>query len=776
MGQFGFGQSVTRVEDQRLLSGHGRYTDDISLPRQAHGFVLRSPHAHARIDSLDIAAATAMPGVLGVFVAADLDADGVGPIPCLAPVKNVDGSAMARPPHPVLASGTVRHVGDPVAFVVAETLAQARDAAEAVVVDYMSLPAIADLAAAVEDGAPQVWDEAANNVCFTWEIGDAAAAEAGFAKAARVTKLRLVNNRIVVNPMEPRAAIGAYDSYRGRYELHSCSQGAHGLRGQLANNIFKLPLDQVRVITPDVGGGFGMKIFLYAEYVLALWAAKRLDRPVKWTSSRGEAFLSDTQGRDNITEVELALDGDGRFLAMRAATLANMGAYLSNMAPFIPTAAGAPMLPGCYRIPAVHARIRGVFTNTVPVDAYRGAGRPEAAFVIERLVDAAAAETGLAPDEIRRRNFIAPDDMPYATATGQKYDSGDFATNMADAMARAGWADFESRRAEAAGRGKLRGIGMAYYIEKCSGGGNESAQVRFDPGGSATILIGTQSNGQGHETAYAQILADELDMPLDRIRVMQGDTDLIVEGKGTGGSRSVPVGAVAVKDAVAKIVAKGKHIAAAKMEAAEADIEFAEGAFTIAGTDKTMTLDAVVKLSFQTRFLPEGAAPGMDETGDFQPRGMTFPNGCHICEVEIDRDTGATQILRYTVVDDFGRMLNPALVAGQVHGGVAQGIGQALLEGTVYDTESGQLLSGSFMDYTMPRASDFPEIDFSTNEVPCLNNPMGMKGAGEAGAIGATPAAINAVVDALKDFGVRDVEMPATPERVWRLIHGAGTA
>ena len=776
MGQFGFGQSVTRVEDQRLLSGHGRYTDDISLPHQAHGHVLRSPHAHARIESIDTTAAAALPGVLGVYTAADLEADGVGTIPCLAPVKNADGTPMAQPPHPVLATDAVRHVGDPVAFVVAETLAQARDAAEAILVEYAPLPAVADLAAAVEAGAPAVWDAAPGNVSFDWEIGDAAAVEAGFAQAAKVTKLRLVNNRVVVNPMEPRAAVGAFDAYRGRYELHSCSQGAHGLRSQLAGAIFKVPLDRVRVVTPDVGGGFGMKIFLYAEYVLALWAARKLGRPVKWTSSRGEGFLSDSQGRDNVTEVELALDGDGRFLALRADTLANMGAYLSNMAPFIPTASGAPMLPGCYRIPAVHGRIRGVFTHTVPVDAYRGAGRPEAAFVIERLVDAAALDMGVSPDEIRRRNFIAADEMPYATATGQKYDSGDFAGNMTDAMDRADWAGFEARRAEAAGRGKLRGIGMAYYIEKCSGGGNESAQIRFDPGGTATVLIGTQSNGQGHETAYAQIVADGLGLPLDKVRVMQGDTDLIVEGKGTGGSRSVPVGAVALEDAVAKIVAKGKRIAAAKMEAAEADIEFADGAFAVAGTDKTMPLDAVVKASFQTRFLPEGAAPGLDETGDFQPRGMTFPNGCHICEVEIDRDTGATRIVRYTVVDDFGRMLNPALVAGQVHGGVAQGIGQALLEGTVYDPESGQLLSGSFMDYAMPRAGDFPDIDFSTNEIPCLNNPLGMKGAGEAGAIGATPAAINAMVDALKEFGVRDVEMPATPERVWRLIHGAGRA
>ncbi|MBV8652214.1 MAG: xanthine dehydrogenase family protein molybdopterin-binding subunit [Alphaproteobacteria bacterium] len=775
MGQFGMGQSVRRVEDHRLVTGHGRYTDDISLQRQAHAVVLRSPHAHARITRLDTAAASELPGVLAVYTGADLKRDGIGDIPFLTPLPNRDGSACKAPPYPVLVTDRVRHVGDAVALVVAETLAAARDAAEQIAIDYDMLPATAGTAAALEPGQPLVWDEAPNNLQLDWEIGDKAATDAAFARARHVVGMRLGNNRLVPNSMEPRGAIGEWDEGEQRYTLHSSTQGSHPLR-QMLQGVLNVPENRIRVVTPDVGGGFGMKLFLYREYVLVLYAAKKLGRPVKWTGERVDAFLSDTHGRDNVTDAELALDENGRFLGIRVATIANMGAYLSNFSSFIPTLAGTQMLTGLYTIPAAYVGVKCVFTNTVPVDAYRGAGRPEAAFVVERIVDVAARRLGLSGAELRRRNFVKAEQMPYNTSLGLTYDSGDFVRNMDDALRHADHAGFAARRAAARAKGKLLGFGISTYIEQCGTGGDEMAELRFDPSGSVTLLIGTQSSGQGHQTAYSQFVADGLGIPLEQIRVTQGDSDAVGFGRGTGGSRSLPVGGPAVSAAVAKIIEKTKKIAAHRLEAAEADIEFADGNFRIAGTDRSVDFTTIAKSAFEPGSLPPGMEAGLDEKAHYMHKAATFPNGCHACEVEVDLETGTTRILRFVVVDDFGRVVNPLLLAGQVQGGVGQGVGQALLEDCIYDAESGQLVTGSLMDYCMPRADNFPDIEFSYNVVPCTTNPLGIKGAGEAGAIGAPPAIINAIVDALADYGVEHVEMPATPERVWRAITEAQPA
>ncbi|MGE0723592.1 MAG: xanthine dehydrogenase family protein molybdopterin-binding subunit [Alphaproteobacteria bacterium] len=769
MGQFGMGQAVRRVEDMRLLTGNGRYTDDISLPRQSFAYVLRSPHAHATIDRIDVAAARGAAGVLGVFTHADLAADGIGDMPCLAPLTNRDGSAMVLPPRPALAAGKVRHVGDAVALVVAETLAAARDAAELIEIDYGELPAATDTVKATSAGQPLVWDDVPSNVAFDWAQGDESAVSAAFAKAHRTVSIDLVNNRLVVNSMEPRGAIGDYQKGDGRYVLHTSSQGPHLIRSQLAGTIFKVPEHQVRVVTQDVGGGFGMKIFLYPEHVLVTWAAQKVGRPVKWISERQEAFLSDTQGRDNVTRAELALDKDGKFLALRVETHANLGAHLSNFAPFIPTLAGTGMLAGVYATPAIHVSVKGVYTHTTPIDAYRGAGRPESAYIVERLADLAAAATGIDPAEIRRRNFIPPAAMPFRTALGIVYDSGEFRQNMEHAILMADWEGAAARKAESARRGKRRGIGLATYIEQCGGGEDEMATVRFDASGSVTVLVGNQSNGQGHETAYAQLVADGLGVPFENVRVLQGDSDAIYFGRGTGGSRALPVGGGAIKLALDKVIEKGRKIAAHLMEAAVADVEFKDGAFSIPGTDKKVGVQDVIASAFDPGKLGS-IEPGLAETAHFTPPDATYPNGCHVCELEIDPDTGDVTIDRYTVVDDFGRVVNPLLLEGQVHGGVAQGVGQALLEEAVYDAGSGQLVSGSLMDYALPRADTLPRVAFGWNVVPCQNNPLGVKGAGEAGAIGAPPAVISAVVDALSDLGVSHVDMPATPHRLWSIL------
>ena len=776
MVQFGMGQPVRRVEDQRFITGRGRYTDDMVLPRQTYAHILRSPHAHAAIRRIDTAAAATAPGVIGIVTGADLDRDGIGSIPCVVPITNRDGSEAKLPRRKALTTDKVRHVGDSVAMVVAETLAQAKDAAELIEIDYEILQAVTEAEAALEKSTPKVWDDLPGNLCFDWEVGSRAAVDAGFAKAKHVVSLKVVNNRLVVNSVEPRSALGDYDTAEERYHLYTSSQGSHTVRGVLANEVFHVPETRIRVVTPDVGGGFGMKLFAYPEHALVLYAAKKFGRPVRWIGERSDAFITDTHGRDNLTTAELALDDSGRFLALRVHIIANMGAYLSLYSTFIPTGCGAAMHVGVYQTPAVVVRTEGVFTHTTPIDAYRGAGRPEAAYIVERLVTHAALALKLDPAEIRRRNFIKPEQMPFATVLDRTYDSGNFQKNMEDALEAADYQGFAARRADSWSRGKLRGIGFSTYIEECGGGDDEMAEVRFDAGGNVTLLIGTQSSGQGHQTAYAQLLADRLGVPFEAIRVTQGDTDVVGFGRGTGGSRSMPVGGAAVELAARKIIEKGRRIAAHRLEAAEADIQFADGEFRIAGTDRRIGITEVAKAAFDSFNLPQGIEPGLDEQAHFMPAASTFPNGCHVCELEVDPDTGITTVLRYLVVDDFGRVVNPLLLAGQVHGGIAQGVGQALLEGCVYDEKSGQLVTGSLMDYCMPRAFHLPEIEFAFNVVPCTSNPLGIKGAGEAGAIGAPPTVMNALVNALSELGIDHIDMPATPRRVWEAIQQARTA
>jgi len=773
MTQYGIGQPVRRVEDRRFVTGRGRYLDDISRPRQAHAVFLRSPHAHARIRSLDTRAATAAPGVIAVLNGGDLARDGLGPIPCVSGLTNRDGSSAVMPPRPAMVAERVRHVGDTVAMVVAESVAQARDAADLVAVDYEPLPAAVETARVAEPGQPQVWDEAGNNLCFDWEIGDRAAVERAVASARHAVALTLVNNRVVVNSMEPRGAIGEYDPGEDGYTLWSSTQGSHFVRNLLAEHVFRVPENRIRVVTPDVGGGFGMKLFLYPEHALVLWAAKRIGRPVKWVPDRADSFTTDTQGRDNLTRLELALDADLKFLGLSVELIANMGAYLSNFAPEIPTFSGAVMHSGVYRIPAIHVAVKGVFTHTTPVDAYRGAGRPEAAYALERLIEFAARKLGVAPAELRRRNLVPAAAMPYATPLGLTYDSGDFARNLDQALASADLAGFSARRAAAGARGHYRGLGQAVYIEQSGFPPDEFAELRFDPSGTLTILMGSQSSGQGHQTAYAQLAAEKLGLGLGKIRVQQGDSAAIAFGRGTGGSRSLPVGGGALMHAADKLIAKGRRIAAHLMEAAAADVAFADGEFTIAGTDRKVSLDAVARAAFNPAQLPADVEPGFAESGHFTPPAPTFPNGVHVCEVEIDPETGIVRIERYLVVDDFGVVINPLLLAGQVNGGIAQGIGQAMLERTVFDPANGQLVSGTLLDYALPRADDLPALEFTYNVVPCRTNPLGVKGAGEAGAIGSPPALINAIVDALSELGIDHIDMPATPERVWRAIRGA---
>jgi carbon-monoxide dehydrogenase large subunit len=773
MKQFGIGQPIRRVEDRRFLTGHGHYLDDIVRPRQAVAVMLRSPHAHARIRAIDVGDAAVAPGVLAVFTGADLAQAGIGTIPCMTGLVNRDGSPIAMPPRPALVRDRVRHVGDTVAMVVAETVAEARDAAERIVVEYEPLPAAVETAGALDPGQPAVWDEHSGNLCFDWEVGDEAAFRRAAAAARHRVSLTLVNNRVVANSMEPRGAIGEYDPGEDSYTLWSSTQGSHFIRNLLAEHVLHIPENRIRVVTPDVGGGFGMKLFLYPEHVLVLWAAKQLGRPVKWIPDRSESFMSDTQGRDNLTRLDLALDETLRFTGLSVAVTANMGAYLSNFAPEIPTFSGAVMHSGVYAIPAIHVAVKGVFTNTVPVDAYRGAGRPEAAYALERLIDVAARRLGVASDELRRRNFIPPAVMPHATPLGLVYDSGDFARNMRDALAAIDAAGFAARRAEARAHGRYRGLGQAVYIEQSGFPPDEFAELRFDPAGTLTVLMGSQSSGQGHQTAYSQLASERLGLALDKIRVLQGDTAMIGFGRGTGGSRSLPVGGAALVHAADKLVAKGKKIAAHLLEAAEADIAFADGVFTIAGTDRTVSIEAVARTAFNPAQLPPGLEPGFAETGHFTPPAPTFPNGCHGCEVEIDPETGQIAILRYVVVDDFGAVINPLLLRGQVHGGIAQGVGQAMLERCVYEEGSGQLITGSLTDYTLPRAEDLPTLDFRCNVVPCRTNPLGVKGAGEAGAIGAPPALVNAVVDAVAELGIDHLDMPLTPERLWRALRDA---
>jgi len=778
------GTPLRRKEDLRFLTGQGRYTDDFNRPGQLHAYILRSPHAHATIGAIDSAAATAADGVVAVYTGTDMATAGIGGLPCGWGITDKHGKPMVEPGHPVLAQGKVRHVGDPVAVVIAETRDQAKDAAELIEIDYGTLPAVVETVDAIQPGAPLVFDEAAQNTCYEWEIGDQGAVDAGFARAVHVAKLDLLNNRLVPNAMEPRAALGDFDAGTGDYTLYTTSQNPHVIRLLMGAYVLHLPEHKLRVVAPDVGGGFGSKIYHYAEEAIVTWAAGQLKRPVKWTADRSESFLSDAQGRDHVTHVELALDENAKFLALRVSTVANLGAYLSTFAPAIPTILYATLLAGTYTTPAIHCAVRAVFTNTIPVDAYRGAGRPEATYVVERIVDVAARQLKLDPAELRRRNFIAKDAYPYQTPVALQYDSGDYFATLDMALKAADYAGFEARRQEAASRGKLRGIGIATYIEACGiapskvagalgarAGLYEAAEIRVHPTGSVTVFTGAHSHGQGHETSFAQVVSSGLGIPVANIDVVHGDTAKIPFGMGTYGSRSLAVGGSAIVKAMDKVIAKGRKIAAHLLEAAEADIEFKDGQFTVAGTDRSKSFGEIALTAYVPHNYPiEELEPGLDETAFYDPKNFTFPAGAHIAEIEIDRDTGVTSVIRFTASDDFGRIINPMIVEGQVHGGLAQGIGQALFENAVYDKASGQLLTGSFMDYCMPRADDLPNFDVSNNVTLCTHNPLGVKGCGEAGAIGSPAAIMNAVADALAPLGLGPVDMPATPEKLWRLI------
>jgi carbon-monoxide dehydrogenase large subunit len=774
--KFAIGQPVRRYEDLRLITGRGRYTDDVTLPNTAYAFVLRAPVAHAHIKRIDAAAASRMPGVLFVATGDDIRADGIGDIPCVTPLTNRDGTPRHDTPRPVLAQGKVRHVGQPIALVVAETLTAARDAAEAIEVDYEQLPAVTAAAAALAPGAPQLFDHIPGNLLFDWDndMGDAKATDAAFAKANRVVTLELVNNRVVVNSMEPRNALADYDAASGRSTLYTATQGPHFVRDPLAEAVLKIPKEKLRLITPNVGGGFGMKAFVYPEHALVVWASRKIGRPVKWQEDRSEGFVSDNQGRDHTTRAELALDDKGRFLGLRISILANIGAYLSPFGSFVPTRS-TDLVSGLYAIGAIAVNVKGVCTNTVAVCAYRGAGRPEAAYLLERLVDAAARELGMTPDAIRRVNFVPPAAMPYTSATKLLLDSGEFEEIMDRCMKAAEWPSFAKRRKASERDGKLRGIGMATYTERCGGGFPETASIEFKDG-HVELVMGNQEYGTGLLTAYKQVVSDQLGIDADRIDVIMGDTDRTPAGL-TGGSRALAVAGTALYEASKTIVEKGKALAAHMMEVSAGDITFADGVFSVAGTDLRRDLFEVAKAARDPAKLPAGMEPGLDTTHRRVPAAQTFPNGCHIVEIEIDPQTGVVAIERYTIVDDFGRTINPLLLEGQVHGGIVQGIGQALLEHTIYDPDSGQLLSGSFMDYAMPRAGDIPSFTFSTHNVPSTSNPLGVKGAGEAGAVGAPPAVINAIVDALhRSVGSRHIDMPATPRRVWEALNGIHSA
>lgn len=781
----GIGASVRRKEDLRFLSGRGQYTDDINRPGQTHAFMLRSPHAHAAIKAIDVAAAKAMPGVLAVFTGADLAAENIGGIPCGWQIHNKDGSPMAEPMHPALAIGNVRHVGDPVAVVVAETRAQARDAAEAIAVEYDVLPAAATMEQALAAGAPQIHDAAPGNLCYDWHIGDRAVLDAAFAKAHKIVSFETTNNRLVPNAMEPRAAIGEYDAQSGDYTLYTTSQNPHVIRLLMGAFVLHIPESKLRVVAPDVGGGFGSKIYHYAEEAIVTWASAKVKRPIKWTADRTESFISDAHGRDHVTKAELALDAAGKILGLKVHTHANMGAYLSTFAPCVPTYLYATLLSGVYVMPVIYAEVKAVFTNTVPVDAYRGAGRPEATYLLERLMDVAAAEIGMDKVEFRRKNFIPVDAFPYQTPVALQYDSGNYFATLDQALETADWKGFAARREAAKAKGKLRGIGISTYLEACGiapsavvgslgarAGLYEVGTIRVHPTGSVTVLTGAHSHGQGHETTFAQLVADKLGVPIAQVDVVHGDTAKVPFGMGTYGSRSLAVGGSAMMKAMDKIVAKGKRIAAHLMEASVEDVEFDRGTFRVTGTDKTKSLTDISLAAYVPHNYPiDEIEPGLDETAFYDPKNFTYPGGCHIAEVEIDPETGKVSMVNFTAVDDVGRVVNPMIVEGQVQGGVAQGIGQALLESAIYDAE-GQLISGSMMDYTMPRADDLAPVSVATHATLCTHNPLGVKGCGEVGAIGSPPAVINAVVDALRDYGVRHIEMPATPQKIWNIING----
>jgi carbon-monoxide dehydrogenase large subunit len=772
MGQFGIGQPVRRFEDRRLLSGQGRFQHDLALAGQAQAVVVRSPHAHARIRAIDTSAARAAPGVLAVYTGDDIAKSGLGTMRISFQRKRPDGSPMFAPSFPGLAQGRVRFVGAPVAFVVAETLAEAKDAAELVAVDYDILPAVTDTAEAAA-GKHAVWDECPDNISNLFEAGDKAATEAAFARAAHVVKRRYVINRVYAQFMEPRGAIGVWDPGEARYTLYADVQYPHRVRAALANNIFKVPENKIRVVSGDVGGGFGTKGWQYPEHRLCLWAARQLGRPVRWVCERSEAVLADEHARDNISEAELALDKNGRFLALRVKTLANVGAYVSADRNLLATFSNVGTLTGVYDIPAAHVAVLAVIANTSGTAPYRGAGRPEATYVIERLIDDAARELGIDRVELRARNLIPPEKLPYKTALGLNYDSGNFPANQARALQLADWSGFPARREAARRHGQLRGIGLSNPIEKAASPGLEFAEIRFSPGGTVTLFMGSKNQGQGHETTFKQVLHERLGIDPSLVQYIDGDTDRVAFGNGTSGSRSTVIAGSALWAAADKIIVKGRKIAAHLLEAAEADVEFVDGNFAVAGTDRRLPLADVAKAAFQPGRLPPGMEPGLYETGTFSPSDTTYPNGCHICEVEIDPETGELTVLSYVVVDDVGTVVNPIGLKGQIHGGVMQGLGQAVMEQIVYDRDSGQMLTGSFMDYAMPRADDLPKITVESNPCPTKRNPLGAKGAGEAGTVGALPAITNAVMDALAPLGIRNIDMPATSARVWEAINAS---
>ncbi|MBA4788317.1 MAG: xanthine dehydrogenase family protein molybdopterin-binding subunit [Rhizobiales bacterium] len=771
------GAPVRRKEDHRFITGKGRYTDDLSRPGQAHAYFLRSPHAHARIRNIDLAAAADMPGVVAILTGKDLVEDGLGGLICGWMIHSKDGSPMKAGAHPALALDTVRYVGDHVAVVIAETLNAAKDAAAAIEVDYELLPAVADLAHAQAEGVPAIHDVAPRNTVFEWELGDKAGTQAAFARAAHVTTIDIVNNRLAPNPMEPRAAIGEYDTGDDAFTLWTTSQNPHVARLVLSAFVGLAPENKLRVIAPDVGGGFGSKIFIYAEETVCTWASKRVGRPVKWTCERGEAFLCDAHGRDHVTRGELALDGEGRILGFRVKTIANMGAYLSTFSSCVPTYLYATLLSGQYGIPAIYCEVDAVYTNTAPVDAYRGAGRPEATFLVERIVDKAAREMNIDPADMRRRNFVTA--FPHQTPVIMCYDAGDYGASLDKALELADYRGFPARKAEAERRGKLRGIGLSNYIEACGiapsaavgslGAGVglwESAEVRVNPTGNVEVLTGSHSHGQGHETTFAQLVSARLGIPIDQVSVIHGDTDKVQFGMGTYGSRSGAVGMSAIVKALDKVEAKAKKIAAHVLEASEGDIEFKDGRFTVAGTDRGLAFAEVALNAYVAHKFPTSEIePGLKEGAFYDPSNFTFPAGCHVCELEVDPETGVTEIVNWVAVDDFGTVINPMIVEGQVHGGIAQGVGQALMERVAYDSD-GQLVTGSYMDYQMPRAGDLPSFTLGLTETRCPSNPLGMKGCGEAGAIAAPPAVINALTDAL---GTQDIAMPATPARLWAI-------
>ena len=781
----GIGASTKRREDVRFLTGKGRYTDDISLPGQAYVYFLRSDVAHGRLNKVDTSVAQNMPGVVRIFTGADFE--GVGGIPCGWQVTDRHGNPMQEPPHPVLAQGKVRHVGDPIAAIVAETAAQARNAAEAIELDIEELPAVVDMAGALSDGSAKVHDELDNNLCYDWVFGsDDAAMEAAFSSAAHVTTLELVNNRLVANPMEPRVAVGDYNSTNDESTLYTTSQNPHVIRLLMGAFVLGIPEHKLRVIAPDVGGGFGSKIFHYAEEAFCTFAAKAIGRPVKWTSSRSEAFITDAHGRDHVTKIELAMDADNNFTGLRTHTMANMGAYLSTFAPSVPTYLHGTLMAGNYKTPAIQVNVKAVFTNTVPVDAYRGAGRPEATFQLERVVDKAAREVGADPVALRRQNFVTS--FPYETPVAVAYDTGDYNATMDKLMEMVDRDGFEARAAESAKAGKLRGFGVNTYIEACGiapsalvgqlgarAGLYESATVRVNATGGLVVMTGSHSHGQGHETAFPQVVADMIGIPENMVEIVHGDTANTPMGMGTYGSRSLAVGGSAIVRATEKIINKAKKIAAHLMEASEGDIELKDGQFTVAGTDKSVAWGDVTLAAYVPHNYPlEELEPGLEETAFYDPSNFTYPAGAYACEVEVDPETGKVTVCSFAAADDFGNVVNPMIVEGQVHGGLAQGIGQALLEGVSYD-ENGQLLSASYMDYAMPRADDLPSFAVDHSCVtPCTHNPLGVKGCGEAGAIGSPPAVVNAVVDALQRGGhnVTHIDMPLSPARVWQAMNG----